>query len=131
MKNVTITGRSALAANFHKFEESARQKVLAAQAENGAEHRQRMSDEAPRETGFTAANTEVRFSPEGYTYDVGYWAETYAAAGLDFYVIYPLFGTSTIQANDWVVRASEPMREIAPRRIGDAIKEAAREASTE
>lgn len=125
--HVTVAGLSAMAANFHKLGEAAKEKVLAAQAENAAEHRQRMYDEAPKDTGFMADHTEVRFSDGGYRYKVGYWEEAFTAAGLPFYPPYPLFGTSRITANPWMFRATEPMREIAGRRVGDAIKDALRE----
>lgn len=124
---VTTTGLSAMAANFHRLDEKSKEKVLQAQAENGAEHRQRMEDEAPKDTGFMAAHTEVRFSEGGYRYEVGYWAEPFTAAGLPFYVPYPLFGTSRIKPNPWMFRATEPMRDIARRRVGDALKEAVNE----
>jgi hypothetical protein len=113
-----------MAANFHKLGETAKEKVLAAQAENAEEHRRRMYDEAPKKTHFMANHTEVRFSDGGYRYEVGYWAEAFTAAGLPFYVPYPLLGTSRITANPWMFRATEPMRDIARRRVGDAIKDA-------
>jgi hypothetical protein len=131
MRNVTVTGMSAMAANFHKLEEAAREKVLAAQAETAEQHRQLMEYEAPKKTGFLAQHTEVRFSEGGYRVEVGYWAETFAAAGLDFYVPYPLFGTSRIAPNDWMFRATEPMREVYTRNVGDALKDAVRETATE
>jgi hypothetical protein len=124
---VTVTGLSAMAANFHRLDEKAKEKVLAAQAETGEEHRRRMADEAPKDTGFMAAHTEVRFSDGGYRYEVGYWAEPFLDAGLPFYVPYPLFGTSRMQANPWMFRATEPMREIARRRVGDALNDAVNE----
>lgn len=128
---VTVTGMSALAANFHKFEESAKEKVLAAQRETAEQHRELMAYEAPKDTGFMAAHTEVRFSEGGFRHEVGYWADTFSAAGKDFYVPFPLLGTSTIAPNDWVFRATEPMREVYTRNVGDAIRQAAEEAATE
>jgi hypothetical protein len=126
---VTVTGMSGLVANFKALDERVQRYVLEAQQQNGEEHRQRMSDQAPRDTGFTAEHTEVRFSEGGYTYNVGYWAETYLAAGLEFYVPYPLFGTVNQPANDWVFRATEPMRDISRRRVGDAVKRGVEESA--
>jgi len=124
---VTVTGLSGLAANFRAFDQKCQDLVLAAQQENGTEHRQRMHDEAPKDTHFMANNTEVRFSAEGYTYEVGYWAEAFDVAGLPFYVPYVAFGTSRQAANDWMFRATEPMRDISRQRVGDAIKQAVAE----
>lgn len=129
--NVTVTGMSAMAANFHKLEEAAKEKVLAAQAENAEEHRRRMYDEAPKDTHFMADHTEVRFSEGGYRYEAGYWDEAFSAAGLPFYPPFVAFGTSRQAANDWMFRATEPMREISRARVGEAIKQAVRETATE
>jgi hypothetical protein len=128
---VTVTGLSAMAANFHKLEEAAQAKVIEAQRVTAHQHRDLMEYEAPKDTGFMAAHTEVRFSEGGFRVEVGYWAETFTAAGLPFYVPYPLFGTSRIQANDWVFRATEPMRDVYRQNVGEALKEAVRETATE
>lgn len=128
---VTVTGLSGLAANFRAFDERCQELVLQAQQENGAEHRQRMYDEAPKDTHFMANHTEVRFSEGGYTYEVGYWPEPFLEAGLPFYVPFVALGTSRMPANDWIFRATEPMRQIGTRRVGDAIKTAVRESATE
>jgi hypothetical protein len=127
--SLTVRGETALAANFHKLRDLSLEKVIAAQAENGAEHRQRMYDEAPKDTHFMAEHTEVRFSEGGYTYEAGYWPDPFLAAGLPFYPPFVALGTSKQQANDWIFRATEPMREIAKRRVGDAIKDAIAEVS--
>lgn len=124
---VTVRGMSGLAANFHALDEAAMRNVLEAQAQNGAGHRQRMEDEAPKDTHFMAEHTEVRFSEGGYTYEVGYWPEPFLAAGLSFYPPFVALGTYKMQANDWIFRATEPMRDIARMRVGDAIKDAVAE----
>jgi hypothetical protein len=127
LTRVRVTGLSAMAANFHKLDEAAKNNVLAAQEENGAEHRQRMEDEAPKRIGFLANHTEVRFSEGGYRYECGYWAESFNADGEDFYAPFVALGTSKMAGNDWIFRATEPMRDIARQRVGEALKDAANE----
>lgn len=126
---VTVRGLSGLAVNFRAFDERCQTNVLAAQQENGAEHGQRLYDEAPKDTYFMAEHTEVRFSDGGYTYTAGYWPEAFLAAGLPFYPPYVALGTSRQAANDWIFRATEPMRDISRRRVGDAIKDAVSESA--
>jgi hypothetical protein len=128
---VTVTGLSGLAANFRAFDERCQELVLQAQQENGAEHRQRMYGEAPKDTHFMADHTEVRYSAGGYTYEVGYWEEAFTQGGLPFYPPFVAFGTSRMSANEWMFRATEPMREISRQRVGDAIKAAAAESAKE
>lgn len=128
---VTVTGLSGLAANFRAYDQRCQELVLQAQQENGAEHRQRMHDEAPKDTRFMAEHTEVRFSENGYTYTVGYWPEPFTEAGLSFYPPFVAFGTSKMAANDWMFRATEPMREIVRQRVGEALKTATAESAKE
>lgn len=124
---IVVTGMSALAANFHKLDEAAKEKVLEAQQQNAEEHRQRMFDEAPKRTWFLANHTEVRLSEGGYRYECGYWAESFNADGEEFYAPYVAMGTSRMAGNDWIFRATEPMREISRQRVGQALKDAVKE----
>jgi hypothetical protein len=124
---VVVTGLSAMAANSYRLGEAAKEKVLEAQRVNSEEHRQRMFDEAPKRTWFLANHTEVRFSEGGYRYECGYWAESFTADGEEFYAPYVALGTSKMDGNDWIFRATEPMRDIARQRVGEALKEAVEE----
>lgn len=127
LTRVRVTGLSAMAANFHRLDAVAKEKVLEAQRVNAEEHKQRMADEAPKLTGFLSAHTELRFSEGGYLYECGYWAESFNADGEDFYAHYVALGTSKMDGNDWIFRATEPMRDIARQRVGEALKDAANE----
>jgi hypothetical protein len=124
---VVVTGMSAMAANFHRLDQVAKEKVLEAQRINAEEHKERMAAEAPRDTGFLAEHTEIRLSEGGYRYECGYWEESFTADGKEFYAHYVALGTSKMAGNDWIFRATEPMRDIARRRVGDALNGAANE----
>jgi hypothetical protein len=117
-------------ANLKAYDTAVQRNIREAQQQNGAEHRQRIANEAPKDTWFMANHTRVEFTPSGLGYDVGFWASDFTSAGLTFYPPFVVFGTYRQQANDFVFRATEPFRAVATERIAVAMRSAADEVAT-
>lgn len=126
-EKVGVRGVQGMVANLYAYNEAVQRNVRQAVQENGAEHRQRIAEEAPKDTGFMASQTRVEYSPEGLTYEVGYFAPDFTSAGFPFYPPYVVFGTSRMAANDFIFRATEPFRSVATERVADAVRAAADE----
>ncbi len=126
---IRVQGLSGLAANFRAFDREVGRGVREVVRQNGIEQHAETEAAAPRDTGFTADHTRLEFSPGGLAYTVGYDPADYAAAGKDFYVLYLIFGTRFIAANNWPLRVHEARAPKLTRDVGDVLRGAARSVS--
>ncbi len=98
-------------ANFRAFDKLLLSRVTKLTKKYGNATKERISELSPVDTGFMEEHPEVHFGPKGFTYEAGYYANTFESAGKRFYPPYQEFGTRNHGAQPSVGPA---YAEIAP-----------------
>ena len=119
MIKVEVSGISGLIANVRAMDARAQVEIRQAVKQNGERQRAVTEVECPKDTGYMASKTQVKFSDGGLTYNVGYYAEDFPG---NFYPPYPIFGTSRMAANNFLFRVHEMLAQENTRNVGNALR---------
>jgi hypothetical protein len=114
-----VSGNSGLIANVHRVRAVIPQEIRKAVKANGEAQRGETEAACPKDTGYMASKTRVEFSPEGLTFDVGYFEEDFPEV---FYPQLVIHGTSRMAANDFIFQVHEGRRAQNTKAVGDAVR---------
>lgn len=119
MMKVEVSGISGLIANVRAVDALAQVEIRRAVKQNGERQRALTEAVCPKDTGFMASRTKVKYSDGGLTFTVGYYAEDFPAT---FYPPFVVLGTSKMEANDFLFRVHEMLAAENTRNVGDGLR---------
>jgi HK97 gp10 family phage protein len=90
---LSVRNASAVIANVQQFDARAREEIRALVQQYAEATRTLVRDLAPVDRGYMHDHVRVRYSPEGFAFEVGWDAADFLGEGLAFYPFFQEFGT--------------------------------------
>lgn len=125
---LTLSTKSvrAVVANFYAADRRIQAAARRVVKRNGEELDRKVYEATPVRTGYMQAMLQLRFTPKGLGYEVGWDSENFEGAGLPFYPVYVLFGTRFQPANDFFFPLRDEQDRIFKRELRDELRGAIR-----
>lgn len=98
MLELSFRNTAAVIANIYATDEATQEAVVAMVHEAGQYCKDLAYFYSPVDTGFMREHLRVIYGPRGYSFEVGWAAEDFIAAGLAFYPVFQEFGTRFMAA---------------------------------
>ncbi len=122
---LTVRDQQATIVNLQRIGEGVIEQVHGVVADAGeftlGRAREIMLEMGIFDTGHMYDVIQVRYSPEGLGFQVGWWPEDFTSHGLELYYIYVVLGTSKVGGRDPLTPAHDEMRDWIREQIKDAI----------